>query len=178
MKKLGSLLLALSLLGGIMIPTASALEVQSAPREVYLEPEQIDEETIVYRDENGEILAISKPAGPSNSDSDLIPLSTNATVYGFSCTLSPSKYKHDTRKFNATDSVTIYFDVDFSRSGDTYIGYYADRPDTYYWLNTTYTNGARNYVLIGGGTNVYFAIKNASNYSIKYDARYSTAEFS
>ena len=176
MRKIGSFLLALSLLVGIMILTAAAQETQPAPREVYLEPEKIDEETIVYRDENGDILAISKPA--DNRSNALLPLSTNATVYGASWTLSPSQYRHDTRKFNATNSVTIYFDVDFSRTGETYIGYYADRTDTYYWLNDPYTYGAKNYVIIGGGTNIYFAIKNSSNYNITYDARYSTAPFS
>lgn len=174
MKKICCLLLSMLLLVGIVSPFASALyDTPSTPKEVYLEPEQIDENTFAFRDEDGNILAIL------NKDNDTAekPVSTRATVYGLIWDLRPSSYQRDTRKFSAIDSVHIYYDVSFLTSGATYIGYYADRPDTYYWLDIKYIYGAKGDVYIGGGTNIYFAIKNASDHSIRYEGKYSTAPF-
>lgn len=173
MKRMFTAILTAVMLISITIPYAAAVNTASGPKEVFMEPEQIDENTFVYRDENGEIVATQVLLDETDES---MPV-TRATVYGAHWTLAPSRYEHDTKTFDARNNIYIYYHVDFSRSGDSYAGYYDHSVDTYRWLGDPVSYGMHGWVLIGGSSAVSFAIKNASNSTITYDARYSTAPF-
>lgn len=174
MKRLSCLFLALISAIGLMVPMAAATDMnENHVNEVYLEAEKLADGTYVYKDESGDVLVIALPTDPENG----IAAMSGKQSFRYRCSLSPSQYAHDTAKFDATDSVKLSYRVTFSSSGTTYMGYYSEYRDTYVWFSTPSDNGFYSYSIVGSRGYIHFALKNASQKGINYDATYTVEDF-
>ena len=165
------MLLACSLLA---FPVCAYEEGEEASSEIYLEAEPIGDNRYAYRNEQGEIIAIMEDI----TDVEVPPTSARATIWGIKWTLKPSEKKYDSaRPLDSLDGVQVYVDIDFSTTGDSYIGFYVPSRDEYYWFDNVGTSGFQRKLTIYSVNPIYLAIENSSRRTITYTGRYSLDEF-
>ena len=141
---------------------------ENTPTEVFLEPEQIDENTFCYRDENGDIIAYWENL--SGEEYAATRASNGETVYW---QLRKDEFEHGDYYFNTEDGVTVVVEIDSSSSRATaYLGTYHGRSNKYSWFNTPSTNGFHTRLTFAGTVSLTMAIKNEGPAPSTFDGYY------
>lgn len=173
MKRITSLLLAALLIAGVAVtPAVAASESAEPPTEVFLAPEQIDENTFCYRDENGDIFAYWE-----NLTEKEYPLTRAQNGDQIYWTLAADEYEHGDYYFSTVDGVSVMVDIDSSnRQANAYLGTYNGRANKYSWLNTPSTTGFHTKLTFTGSVSLTIAIKNSGPRPSTFDGYYATME--
>lgn len=173
MKRITSLLLAAMLIASVaVIPAAAVSESTEPPTEAFLTPEQIDENTFCYRDEDGDIIAYWE-----NFTENEYPLTRTQNGEQIYWTLSADEYEHGDYYFSTVDGVSVMVDIDSSnRQANAYLGTYNGRANKYSWFNTPSTTGFHTKLTFTGSVYLTIAIKNSGPKPSIFDGYYATVE--
>lgn len=174
MKKVFSVFFAmLTLVNLLALPAVAADTAEDTTNEVFLTSERINDKTLVYRDEAGNIVATVESV-----DDSMNPPVTRATVWNYTCTLASGDYDHDNRSVAVSNGTKIYVSTEFSRTGESYLGFYiGGKTNRYNWLSDSKTDGFSSIITFYNENTICLAIKNESGRTIKYTSSYSLAPF-
>lgn len=155
------------LVGMVSIPASAYDASELPPTEVFLIPEQIDEDTYYYRDETGDVVVIWENVSDTDS---VIPRAGNGEQIYWK--ILSEGYKHGDYYFATGDGTTVGVEIDFSPDFESYLGYYTGKYNRYSWLSTPSKTGFHTKLTVMGSASLTLAIKNMGPKLCVYEGYY------
>ena len=169
-KRLVCLLFVTVLLAGMVSVQAYAYyEDELSPTEVFLTPEQVDENTYFYRDESGKVVAVWENI---TAEDHAIPYASNGEQVHWD--IQSLGYKHGNYYFDTNGGTGIYVSIDFSPEYESYLGYYTARYNEYDWITPPSNSGFHTRLTFTGSMSFTMAIKNMGPKTCSYEGYYYT----
>lgn len=158
----------------VEMDSATVISAEEAENvnEVYLTPIQVGENTYEYRDANGELVATLVTT--DDSDDNVSAIASDKTTRSIRWLSRPGEIVQSNNSIDITSpGVDIEYDIRFSPSGLSRLGYYSEGSQQYSWLDVRSTTRFHGTLSISGSHPIYLAIKNECDNRITYYGEYS-----